>query len=95
MEIIQRPGKQNQNADTLSRIDRSYTIRPMTVETLQPQQKVNLQSAQIAEFKLAMLINFISSGQLPDDNKLAGWVTKASQYFELVDHILYRSANTF
>ena len=62
----------------------------MAVETIQSQQKVNLRNAQMAEPKLAMLINFISIGQLPDDNKLAEWITKVSQYYELVDDILYR-----
>ena len=97
MEIVARPGKANQSADALSRIDEANIIQIVNtpVNEIIQQKQYNLRKAQMLEPKLAAIINYLSQQILPDDDKQANWTLKVAPYYELVDQILYRKANTF
>ena len=98
MEVVARPGKQNQSADALSRIDNMNVIRVVDIpvgHNSQQQQRNNLQEAQRSEPKLEAIIKFLSQDILPEDTKQAEWTLKVAPYYEMVEQILYRKANTF
>ncbi len=89
MEIKYRVGKENSDADALSRMDESGRIHLLTLS--EDREIVKLQ--RMDEY-LAPIRNYLSDGRLPEEEKEARRIITEASGFELVNDILYRSIPT-
>ena len=99
LQIHYQPGKQNANADTLSRTpiqsspERPYGIIAM-LTTDGPQEKdgeESLASQQLADPTLRPMIKYLSNQELPEDEKEARELMLAHSRYSLLDGVLYYS----
>ena len=103
LEIKYRSGKKNSNADALSRYpidvptahDTSTELSGV-VATLDPSGEVGskdgentLHDRQMSDSSLKIIVDYISDGKLPEDEKEARHLTLRSQKFTVLDGILY------
>ena len=103
LEIKYRPGKKNSNADALSRypidvpvVQDIPTELSGVVATLDSKGEVEskdgentLHDQQMSDRSLKNIIDYISDGTLPEDEKEARHLILSSQKFTVLDGILY------
>jgi len=85
MNIIGRPGKQNGNADALSRIGEDNVIR---VIDLEESFKERIRQRQLEDSKLGSLIEYLEKQDLPVNDHLAKWIIANAKDYEMIDGIL-------
>ena len=102
LKIVHRSGKHNANADALSRsplpssddehpaADVVAAITEDTFETGESKDDGDLAVLQSKDSELAPIINFIETGALPTEERLARKLTLSQSQYTVLDGILYK-----
>ena len=97
LEILYRPGRVNANADALSRAPLAWTSCPYGIvaalSTPQATAKGGepaLGERQLSDSELRPILEYLTEGKLPEEDKLARVITLTQSHYTTVDGILYR-----
>ena len=101
MDIRHKSGKGNTNADTLSRnhVPEAHVLQvetktdsscthPLPAEEYTRLEGIATMQKNDADFQLMM--SYLDSQELPDDEKRSKWIVLNSAHFELIDGVLHR-----
>lgn len=89
-KIIYRPGKQNANADALSRINSENYICSLIRETEKDTSAII--EAQLADTKLKDIITYLRDGELTENPMRNKTIVAEAEMYQLIDGVLYRTA---
>ena len=97
LEILYRPGRVNANADALSQAPLAWTSCPYGIvaalSTPQATAKGGepaLGERQLSDSELQPILEYLTEGKLPEEDKLARVITLTQSHYTTVDGILYR-----
>jgi hypothetical protein len=96
LTIVHRSGKRNTNADALSRFplpdatDDDLTRGVVAVIASGDTDEDDLPTLQRADEKLAAIIEYLETGRLPENEKVARQIALTSSLYTLQECVLYR-----
>lgn len=93
LTIRHKSGKQNQNADALSRNPVNSTVGAVAVDELEEDESMldmeELCSMQKKDPDLIPMLEYLTDGTLPSNDKIARRIILESQHYSLVDNVLH------